>query len=109
MFSAEPQDVCTVEGQDAFFSCVYNGTSTHTMSWRINGRVRSTARLPPNHRQNGIGLVVIVNTSHNLSTYSCIIRTISVDGDIIEFESRTAILTVVVQMASSGIILFLVQ
>ena len=95
MFSSEPKDVCAVEGQDAFFPCEYNSTSesVYSILWRINGQTWSTFRLPSNHRQNATGLVVRIDTSNNQSTYSCIIQIF--EDEIMEFESNTAILTVV--------------
>lgn len=94
MFLSEPQDICVIEGQDAFFPCEYNGTDYY-VKWKIKGKIESTARLPRNHRPNATGLIVRVDTSVNQSTYSCIIRIASVEGEITEFESNTAILTVV--------------
>ena len=103
-FSSEPQDFCAVDGHDAFFPCEYNGTSVYSTLWRINGQIWSTSRLPPNHRLHTSGLVVSVDTSFNQSTYSCIIRILSVDDEIIELESKTAVLTVVAQVSNIGIL-----
>ena len=98
VFSYEPQDVCTLEGQDVFFPCEYNSTSDYSVLWRINGRIRSAARPPPLHMKNATGLVVIADVSNDLFTYSCIIRT----SESVECESKTAVLTVIEQVASSG-------
>ena len=105
VFSSEPQDICAVEGHDVFFPCEYNSTSVYSTLWRINGQKWSTSRLPPNHRLNARGLTVSVDTSFNQSTYSCIIRTPSMDDEIIEFESKTAVLTVVQEVSNTGIII----
>ena len=96
MFSSEPEDVCAVNGQKVFFPCEYNDTaeSFYSVSWRINERTWSASRLPSNHRQNATGLVVRIDTSNNQSKYSCIIR-ISLESEVIEFESNRAVLTVV--------------
>ena len=110
VFSSEPKDFCAVEGQDAFFPCEYNSTNTlesvyYSLSWRINDQTESTARLPPNHRQNTTGLIVRTDTSNDQSTYSCIIR-IFIGDEVMEFESNTAVLTVVAldnNMSSTGI------
>ena len=108
VFSSEPKDFCAVEGQDAFFPCEYNSTNTLEsvyLSWRINEQTESTARLPPNHRQNATGLIVRTDTSNDQSTYSCIIR-IFMGDEVMEFESNTAVLTVVTldnNMSSIGI------
>ena len=98
MFSSEPKDVCAVNGQKVFFPCEYNNTAesfySESVSWRINERTWSASRLPPNHRQNATGLVVRIDTSNNQSNYSCIIR-ISLESEVMEFESNRAVLTVV--------------
>ena len=105
VFFSEPKDVCAVEGQDAFFPCEYNSTSesAYSVLWRINGQTWSTFRLPSNHRQNATGLIVRIDASNNQSTYSCIIRIFSLDDEIMELESNTAIMTVVALGSESSI------
>lgn len=98
--TSEPQDVCILEGRDAFFPCTYNGTSTQSL-WRINGSVHSTTRLPINHRFNNSGLVVKADVSLNMSTYSYLIQVLTADG-VMLLESHVAFLTVVIHMATLG-------
>lgn len=99
VFFSEPKDVCAVEGQAVFFPCEYNSTSesVYSVLWRINGQIWSTFRLPSNHRHNATGLVVRIDTSNNQSTYSCIIHIFSesLEDETMEFESNTAVLTVI--------------
>ena len=94
-FISEPQDVCILEGQDAYFVCTYSGT-TNSPHWNISGNVYSRNQLPYPFQTIGTTLVIRgVVASMNKLTISCIVQgeLISENIDIL-FESKIATLTV---------------
>lgn len=48
MFLQEPKNVTVSEGADAFFACIYHGT-TGVPVWRIANDVFVASALPPRH------------------------------------------------------------
>lgn len=93
-FISEPQDVCILEGEDAYFACVYSGT-TDSPHWNISGNIYSRNQLPYPYQAMDTTLVVRgVDASMNKITISCIVQGELTLGNIVPFESKTATLTV---------------
>ena len=91
IFTAEPQDNCVYEGNNAFFECEYNGTRSRP-SWLINGEAIS---LPQRHRATERGLnITNVDKAMNNWTYACffVIFSGSTSQTIISREGRLKVL-----------------
>ena len=96
-FVSEPQDVCILEGEDAYFACMYSGTND-SPRWNISGNIYSRNQLPyPYQAIESDTILVIrgVDTSMNKLTISCIVQgELTLENIDILFESKIATLTV---------------
>ena len=94
VFLQEPKNVTVSEGADAFFACIYHGT-TGVPVWRIANDVFVASALPPRHSYNGSGLVISnVDFSQNMNSYSCFFNVHIGGGQFMDIESTTGFLVI---------------
>ena len=88
MFSKEPADITTSEGESILMECNINSTSDLVPIWSINHQIYPSTGLPSRYRYiQGKGLEIeSVDQKMNGSTYECCIN--------LEIRSREAILMV---------------
>ena len=96
VFLQEPMNVTVSEGMNAVFPCHYSGTNA-APTWKINNKTYHNNRLPPKHSYNvsAHGLVVSnVDSSLNMTSYSCHFCVYAGGGQFMHFESRTGFLII---------------
>lgn len=75
VFISQPRDTAVLEGKDAFFPCVYTGSSSQPI-WIISGVGSPSSNLPSKHFYNTTGLIVDnVAASMDGTSYVCALFT----------------------------------